>query len=114
LQVSTEDGIPNCDDQPINKLAVFVTKKPRTIGDDALRSLRVDHARKVRVQHPFLLVVLPVDLQEVSPEILQDRLKVVWTVAVGCDAVAVISPRSGNGRWDTDYFLTLTPAFSLV
>lgn len=56
--------------------------KKRTVTNNALRRTRINDARLMRVQHSVLLVVLPVHLQEMRPEVVNHAIVGVGAVAV--------------------------------
>ena len=50
-----------------------------------MRRLRIHYAREVRIQHPPLVIRLPMCLDEMAAEILRDMFVVVRTFAIWCD-----------------------------
>lgn len=61
-------------------------QRARTVRNDALRRLRVDDVREVRVQHAPRLIVFAVHLVEVRLEVVDDGLILVRAIAIRWNA----------------------------
>jgi hypothetical protein len=70
----------------------------------------------VGIEHAFLLIVFPMNLQKMRAEIVDNSFKIVATVAEGCDAerkVKLVARTRSTKEW-TDYLETRKPLASLL
>ena len=80
LQIPPKNRIPHCASRSVPfpfSSQEEEEEKVLTIPNNPLRRLRIRHIRKMRIQHPPVLVIPPMHLKEMSSEVLDDGFVVV-------------------------------------